>query len=194
MHTCENSAARSLPDAFSPRIFATVGRIRYACEAWHPTWSVLRSGFLKSYLHEGLYCMYILTCSSSPCWGSGIYLAALAFSSGFFWVVPQQKARLRSLVRTVRDRFRYIKVHVRESLVNDLSRLTYILCSCLFLTASQDNLLASRSDPLGYLLSEDGESIQQEVTLNEAPICSSGLCVLSAVGKSETPSTLPISS
>lgn len=73
-------------------------------------------------------------------------------------------------------------------------QLTYILYSGLFLTASQDNLLASRSYPLGYLPSEDGESIQQEVTLNEAQktlaICSSGLCVLSAVGKSETPSTL----
>lgn len=47
-------------------------------------------------------------------------------------------------------------------------QLTYVLCSGLFLTASQDNLLASRSYPLGYLPSEDGESIQQEVTLNEA--------------------------
>lgn len=49
-----------------------------------------------------------------------------------------------------------------------LEQAHYILCSCLFLTAGHDNLLASLPDPLGYLLSEDGESIQQELTLNEA--------------------------
>ncbi len=49
-----------------------------------------------------------------------------------------------------------------------LEQAHYILCSCLFLTAGHDNLLASLPDPLGYLPSEDGESIQQELTLNEA--------------------------
>lgn len=79
----------------------------------------------------------------------------------------------------------------RESLVNDLSRLTYILCRCLFLTASHDNLLASRSDPLEYLPSEDGESIQQKLTFKDGDLFKRSVrSVLSAVGKSETPSTL----
>lgn len=171
MHTCENSAARLLPDAFSPRIFPTVGRIRYACEAWHPTWSMRSACFGPAFLnrtcmnvHRYLTWLYILI----PMLGFWDLSSCLSVFLRFPWVVPQQKARLRWLGRTVRERFRYIEVHVRESLVNDLSRLTYILCSCLFLTAGHDNLLASRSDPLGYLPSEDGESIQQELTLKEA--------------------------
>lgn len=73
---------------------------------------------------------------------------------------------------------------------NDWSRLACILRSCPFLTASYDNLLASRSDPLGYLSPKDGKSIQQQI--DRAQKMASGLCVLSAVGKSETPSTFDL--
>lgn len=100
----------------------------------------------------------------------------------FLSVAPQQKARLRWLVRTVREGFRYIKVHLRESLV------TTGAGSLVSSAAVSSWLLATTiCRYLGYLSSKDGRSIQQQI--DRAQKMASGLCVLSAVGKSETPST-----
>lgn len=103
MHTCENFAARSLPDAFSPRIFATVGRIRYACEAWHPTWSMRFACFGPAFLNRT--CMKVHTYIADliiptfllliPMLGFWDLSSCLSVFLRFLWVVPQQKVRLR---------------------------------------------------------------------------------------------------